>query len=49
MVSTLRPDGMILTPPLCDNPHVLKALHESGTPTVLVSPARQRNTRSWKQ
>jgi LacI family transcriptional regulator len=42
MVSTLRPDGMILTPPLCDNPHVLKALHESGTPTVLVSPARQR-------
>ena len=42
MVSTLRPDGMILTPPLCDNPHVLKALQESGTPTVLVSPARQR-------
>jgi LacI family transcriptional regulator len=42
MVSTLRPDGMILTPPLCDNPQVLKALHESGTPTVLVSPARQR-------
>ncbi len=42
MVSTLRPDGMILTPPLCDNPHVLKALRESGTPTVLVSPARQR-------
>jgi LacI family transcriptional regulator len=33
---------MILTPPLCDNPHVLKALQESGTPTVLVSPARQR-------
>jgi LacI family transcriptional regulator len=42
MVSTLRPDGMILTPPLCDNPHVLKALRESGTPTVLVSPLRQR-------
>ena len=42
MVSALRPDGMITTPPLCDNPHVLKALHESGTPTVLVSPARQR-------
>jgi LacI family transcriptional regulator len=42
MVSTLRPDGMILTPPLCDNPHVLKALHDSGTPTVLVSPAKQR-------
>jgi LacI family transcriptional regulator len=42
MVSTLRPDGMILTPPLCDNAQVLKALQESGTPTVLVSPARQR-------
>ncbi len=42
MVSTLRPDGMILTPPLCDNPHVLRALRESGTPTVLVSPARHR-------
>jgi LacI family transcriptional regulator len=42
MVSTLRPDGMILTPPLCDNPQVLKALRESGTPTVLFSPARQR-------
>jgi LacI family transcriptional regulator len=42
MVATLRPDGMILTPPLCDNPHVLKALREAGTPAVLVSPARQR-------
>jgi len=42
MVATLRPDGMILTPPLCDNPQVLKALREAGTPTVLVSPARQR-------
>ena len=35
MVSTLRPDGMILTPPLCDNPHVLKALHDSGAAVVL--------------
>ena len=42
MVSTLRPDGMILTPPLCDNPHVLQALVDSDTPTVLVSPAYQR-------
>lgn len=38
MVSALRPDGMILTPPLCDNPRVLKALAEHGTPTVLISP-----------
>jgi LacI family transcriptional regulator len=40
MVSALRPDGMILTPPLCDNAQVLKALRESHTPCVLISPAR---------
>lgn len=40
MVSALQPDGMILTPPLCDNPAVLKALRENHTPCVLVSPAR---------
>ena len=39
MVSALRPDGMILTPPLCDNPQVLSALRESHTPCVLISPA----------
>jgi LacI family transcriptional regulator len=38
MVSALRPDGMILTPPLCDNPQVLKALADRGTPCVLISP-----------
>jgi LacI family transcriptional regulator len=38
MVSALRPDGMILTPPLCDNRRVLKALAERGTPVVLISP-----------
>lgn len=40
MVLALRPDGMILTPPLCDNPEVLAALRESGTPFVLMSPER---------
>lgn len=40
MVSALQPDGMILTPPLCDNPAVLKALRENHTPCVLMSPAR---------
>jgi LacI family transcriptional regulator len=45
MVSALRPDGMILTPPLCDNSLVLKTLQESGTPAVLVSPAR--NYKGW--
>ena len=40
MTSALRPDGMILTPPLCENPHVLQALRESETPFVLISPER---------
>jgi LacI family transcriptional regulator len=40
MVMALRPDGMILTPPLCDNPEVLAALRDSGTPCVLMSPER---------
>ena len=40
VVSALRPDGMILTPPLCDNPRVLKALRASGTPCVLLSPKK---------
>lgn len=40
MVLALRPDGMILTPPLCDNPEVLAALRENGTPCVLMSPER---------
>jgi len=40
-VSALQPDGMILTPPLCDNPVVLRALRDGGTPVVLISPARE--------
>ena len=32
--------AVILTPPLCDNPEVLAALRESGTPCVLMSPER---------
>jgi LacI family transcriptional regulator len=40
IISALQPDGMILTPPLCDNRQVLHALRESGTPCVLLSPAR---------
>lgn len=40
MVLALRPDGMILTPPLCDDPEVLAALRDSGTPCVLMSPER---------
>ncbi len=38
MVAALRPDGMLLTPPLCDSAKVLKALRETGTACVLMSP-----------
>jgi LacI family transcriptional regulator len=41
MISALQPDGMILTPPLCDNAAVLQALSDSRTPCVRLSPARR--------
>lgn len=41
MVSALRPDGIILTPPLCDNAQVLNALRDSARPFVLGSPAHE--------
>lgn len=44
MVSALRPDGMILTPPLCDNPRILKVLAERGTPVVLISPGEHESS-----
>lgn len=40
MVAALRPDGMILTPPLCDNAQLLQALRGSHTPFVQISPER---------
>ena len=39
MLAALRPDGMILTPPLCDDPRILETLRASATPCVLISPA----------
>lgn len=33
-----RFDGVILTPPLCDNPTLLAALAEEGVPTTLIAP-----------
>ena len=39
MLAALRPDGMILTPPLCDDPVILATLRASRTPCVLISPA----------
>ncbi len=38
MLAALRPDGMILTPPLCDNPVIIDTLRASRTPCVLISP-----------
>lgn len=35
--------GVILTPPLCDAPAVLKALTEAGLPFVQIAPARRRS------
>jgi LacI family transcriptional regulator len=39
MLAALRPDGMILTPPLCDDPLILETLRVNRTPCVLISPA----------
>lgn len=38
MVSALRPDGMVLIPPICDNAQVLATLRATRTPCVLISP-----------
>lgn len=38
MISALRPDGLILAPPICDDPVVLQALAEARMPCVLISP-----------
>ena len=38
MLAALRPDGMILAPPICDDPTVLATLRASMTPCVLISP-----------
>ncbi|MEL6862556.1 MAG: LacI family DNA-binding transcriptional regulator [Pseudomonadota bacterium] len=36
-----RADGVVLTPPLCDDPDILSLLKESGTAYASLSPARQ--------
>jgi LacI family transcriptional regulator len=37
-LSTLRVDGVILTPPVCDNADVMDALDEAGAPYVRIAP-----------
>jgi LacI family transcriptional regulator len=41
MLAALRPDGVILTPPICDDAQVLAAIAKAGTPCVLISPAQR--------
>lgn len=39
-LAALKPDGVILTPPSCDNAVVLELLEKAGTPYVRVGPER---------
>lgn len=39
-LAALKPDGVILTPPSCDNEVVLELLDKAGTPYVRVGPER---------
>ncbi|MDB5457138.1 MAG: transcriptional regulator [Caulobacter sp.] len=40
MLTTLRMDGVILTPPVCDHPDVLALLEREDVPYVRISPDR---------
>ena len=40
LVSTLKTDGLILTPPVCDHPAVLDVLDRAGVPYVRIAPDR---------
>ncbi|MBP6898781.1 MAG: LacI family DNA-binding transcriptional regulator [Burkholderiaceae bacterium] len=41
MLTALRPDGLILAPPVCDATEVLQLLAQDGTPCVRISPSLQ--------
>jgi LacI family transcriptional regulator len=41
VISTLRLDGVILTPPVCDDERVLRTLEAHGTPFVRIAPDLQ--------
>jgi len=38
---TSRADGVVLTPPLCDDPDILALLQDTGTPYASLSPSRK--------
>jgi LacI family transcriptional regulator len=42
MLTALRPDGLILAPPVCDDPDILRLLGDAGVPCVLISPGAAR-------
>lgn len=46
-VSTLRLDGVILTPPVCDDARVLSVLESLGTPYVRIAPDRVKGRAPW--
>lgn len=41
---TSRADGVVLTPPLCDDMEILELLQETGTPYSSLSPSRKPET-----
>lgn len=46
-LSAISLDGVILTPPICDDAAVLDYLEARGTPYVRVSPERDRDRAPW--
>lgn len=42
MLTALRPDGLILAPPVCDDPDILRLLSDARVPCVLISPGMAR-------
>ncbi|MFZ5667892.1 MAG: LacI family DNA-binding transcriptional regulator [Pseudomonadota bacterium] len=46
-VSTLRLDGVILTPPVCDEPRVMSVLESLNTPYVRIAPDDNRGRAPW--
>ena len=47
VLETLSPSGVIITPPLCDDPEVINLLDNAGVSYVLVSPAIPSDVRSY--
>ncbi len=46
-VSTLRLDGVILTPPICDDPRVLSVLESLGASYVRIAPDHEKSRAPW--